>query len=175
MFFAIDEISDVLEFNVREKKENFETGHPECPLVRDIEVDGTLSRSEDDIYLSGEIQTELSVTCSRCLEPFQFPVKCAVNAHYVPKSEPSKEHPEVELHASDIDIEYYDDDRVDISQSVYDQILLELPLVCLCKKDCKGLCPECGKNLNLGPCGCGEEPPIDPRLEILKSLKEKLK
>ena len=125
--------------------------------------------------MSGKIKTELSAKCSRCLEPFQFPVECAVTAHYVPKIEPKKEHAEVELHASDIDIETYDENRVDITQSVHDQILLALPQVCLCKKDCKGLCPDCGINLNLGPCGCIKEKPIDPRLEVLKSLKEKLK
>ena len=91
-FFATDELrGDALEFNVREKNENFETGHQECPLVWDIEVAGTLSKNGNDIYMSGEIKTELSVTCSRCLEPLQFPVKCAVTAHYVPKSEPGKE------------------------------------------------------------------------------------
>ncbi|GJL78309.1 MAG: hypothetical protein NPINA01_12980 [Nitrospinaceae bacterium] len=176
MFFNIDEIrDDVLEFAVRENKENFERDHPECPLVRDIEVSGTLRRSGKDIHLSGKVDTELSVTCSRCLEPFKFPVKSAVTAHFVPEAEPDNEHGEVELHASDIDIEYHDGNRVDITQAVHDQILLALPLVCLCKKDCKGLCSNCGKNLNLGPCGCSQEAPVDPRLEVLKSLKDKLK
>jgi DUF177 domain-containing protein len=176
MYFAIDDISDeALEFTLREKKQNFEADHPECPLVRDIEVAGTLRKNGVDVYLSGEIQTELSVICTRCLEPFQFPIQCKVTAHYAPRSEPDKEHAEVELDDSEIDIEYYDEDRVDITQSVCDQILLEVPQICLCKKDCKGLCPDCGKNLNLGPCGCGNESSIDPRLDVLKTLKDKLK
>ena len=176
MFFNVDEIRDeILEFAVREKKGDFELDHPECSLTKDIEVVGTLRKSGKDIYLSGNIDTELSAICTRCLEPVKFPVKCAVTAHFIPGSEPENEHGEVELHASDIDIEYYDESRVDITQSVHDQILLALPLVCLCKKDCKGLCPECGKNLNLGPCGCSGESSVDPRLEVLKSLKDKLK
>jgi len=177
MFFPIDEIGDeASEFTLREKREGFEAGHPECSLVRDIEVAGTLRKSGDDVYFSGEIRTGLSVICTRCLEPFQFPVQCKVTTHFIPRSGPDdEEHTEVELHASDIDIEYYDESRVDITQSVYDQILLTAPLACLCKKDCKGLCPECGKNLNRGPCRCGKDSAIDPRLEILKTLKEKLK
>ncbi|MDA1108279.1 MAG: DUF177 domain-containing protein [Nitrospinae bacterium] len=176
MYFAIDDLrGEALEFTQREKKEDFEAAHPECSLVTDIEVVGTLRKSGVDVYLSGEIRTELFVTCTRCLEPFKFPVKCMVTARYVPQSEPDKEHAEVELDASDIEIEYYDDGRVDITQSVCDQILLEVPQICLCEKDCKGLCPDCGENLNLGACGCGNESSIDPRLDILKTLKDKLK
>jgi uncharacterized protein len=104
-----------------------------------------------------------------------LPVHCNVTANYVPRPESEKGHAEVELDASEIDIEYYDEDRVDITQVVYDQILLEVPLICLCRKDCKGLCPDCGENLNLGPCGCGNESSIDPRFDVLKTLKEKLK
>lgn len=176
MYFLIDEISDdALEFTLREKKQDFEADHPECLLGKDIEVAGTLRKNGADVYLSGKIQTELLVTCTRCLEPFQFPVQCQVTAHYVPRTEPDKEHAEVELDASDIDIEYYEEGRVDITQAVCDQMLLEVPQVCLCKKDCKGLCPVCGKNLNLGSCGCIDESSIDPRLDVLKTLKEKLK
>jgi uncharacterized protein len=41
----------------------------------------------------------------------------------------------------------------------------------LCREDCKGLCARCGKNLNLGPCGCGKE--IDPRFAVLEQLLDK--
>jgi len=126
-------------------------------------------------FLSGKIKTELTLQCSRCLEPFQFPVESKVTAHFIPREEPDKEHSEVELSASDIDLEYYDGNRVDISQPVHDQIFLALPFVSVCRDDCKGLCPECGKNLNRGACGCSQGGTVDPRLEVLRSLKEKLK
>ena len=50
---------------------------------------------------------------------------------------------------------------------------MALPMKPLCKPDCKGLCPSCGKDLNLGACGCTHET-IDPRWEALKALKEKV-
>lgn len=180
MFFAIDEIPDTgFNFAVVEKKEDFKIEQPECSLVKDVEIAGTLSKSGKDIYLSGKIKTEFKLQCSRCLEPFQFPVDSELKAHFVPREELDKEtgteHPEVELSASDIEIEYYDDERVDIKQPVHDQILLALPFVPVCGEDCKGLCPECGNNLNKGPCGCAKDGPVDPRLEVLRSLKEKLK
>jgi uncharacterized protein len=46
---------------------------------------------------------------------------------------------------------------------------MEATSTALCREDCKGICPQCGKNLNLGPCDCKVEN-VDPRLEILKQL-----
>jgi len=174
MFFAIDEIPTAgLDFAVIKKKQGFDVAQPGVSLSRDVEVAGTLSISGKDVYLVGTIKTELTLQCSRCLEPFQFPVESKVTAHFVPREEP--EHQEVELSASDIEIEYFDGNRVDITQPVHDQIFLALPFVSICREGCKGLCVECGKNLNKGSCSCSQEGPVDPRLEVLRSLKEKLK
>ena len=63
------------------------------------------------------------------------------------------------------------DFTVDLDAPVTADILLDLPSKHLCREDCKGLCPKCGKNLNEGECGCDLRE-IDPRLEILKSLLE---
>ncbi|MBS5873681.1 MAG: DUF177 domain-containing protein [Candidatus Fimivicinus sp.] len=58
--------------------------------------------------------------------------------------------------------------RLDLTALVWEDILLSLPTKFLCREDCKGLCPMCGKNLNDGSCSC--EKPIDPRLEVLRQL-----
>jgi uncharacterized protein len=69
---------------------------------------------------------------------------------------------------------YYDADRLDLGEAVREQILLGLPLKPLCREDCQGLCPRCGKDRNLGPCGCApEEEPGDSRLEPLRRLIDK--
>jgi len=176
MFFAVDEIPETdFNFAVVEKRAGFEIEQPECSLVQDVEVTGTLNKCGKDIYLSGKIKTQLKLQCSRCLESFQFPVDSQIKAHFVPKEESGTEHPEIELSTSDIETEYYDEDRVDINPPVHDQILLALPLVSVCREGCKGLCVQCGKNLNKGSCGCENSGPVDPRLEVLRSLKEKLK
>jgi uncharacterized protein len=176
MIFAIDEIPETdLNFAVTERKEDFDIEQPDCSLIQDVEVLGTLSICGRDIYLAGKIKTELKLQCSRCLEPFQFPVESEMKAHFAPREKSGIEHPEVELTASDIDIEFYDEEQVDINQTVHDQILLALPFVLLCRKNCAGLCVVCGINLNKGTCTCVENAPVDPRLEVLRSLKEKLK
>ena len=62
-----------------------------------------------------------------------------------------------------------DDYKLDLDELIRTDILLELPTKFLCKEDCKGLCPTCGKNLNEGACNC-QTHQIDPRLEVLKQL-----
>lgn len=61
------------------------------------------------------------------------------------------------------------DFKLDLDELVTSDIILELPSKHLCREDCKGLCPKCGRNLNNGGCGCDNRQ-IDPRLEVLKSL-----
>lgn len=58
---------------------------------------------------------------------------------------------------------------LDLAQLVADDILLEMPTKLLCKDECRGLCPVCGKDLNEGECGC-EKNAADPRLEVLRQL-----
>ena len=70
----------------------------------------------------------------------------------------------------------FSDDRIevqgyslDLDDLIMNDILLELPTKLLCRDDCMGLCPECGKNLNDGTCSCRKET-VDPRLAVLKQL-----
>ena len=63
------------------------------------------------------------------------------------------------------------DFTIELDEVVISDILLSLPQKFLCSDDCRGLCPKCGKNLNLGDCGCDKRE-IDPRLAILKQLME---
>lgn len=63
------------------------------------------------------------------------------------------------------------DFTVELDETVISDILLNLPSKNLCKEDCKGLCPQCGKNLNGGECDCKAKT-VDPRMEILKQLMD---
>ena len=64
---------------------------------------------------------------------------------------------------------YYDDDLLDLEDYIYNEVISSLPMKTLCHKDCKGLCPKCGANLNTESCDCIQEE-IDPRLEKLKDF-----
>jgi len=176
MVFNIAEIGDEgLNFETRESKEHFCVDQADCFLNGDVGVSGLLTRLNDEVFLTGRVNTVLVLNCSRCLEPFAHPVKTKLKAHFVPFDDKPDLVGEVELHSADVDTEFYDNDRVDLTQSVRDGILLAVPVIFLCREDCNGLCSQCGVNLNQGSCSCAKELPIDPRLKILKTLKEKFK
>ena len=60
-------------------------------------------------------------------------------------------------------------EEIDLYELLREDIILNLPMIHLCKPDCKGLCSQCGANLNYEKCSCNKDS-VDPRLEILKTL-----
>ena len=80
---------------------------------------------------------------------------------------------EVSINQAETEISYYQGDGLLLEDVLREQVLLALPLRAVCREDCKGLCPHCGKNLNLEQCNCAE-PLEDPRWSVLKDLKEQL-
>ena len=64
--------------------------------------------------------------------------------------------------------------NLDVDRLVYLEVLMSWPLKVLCREDCKGICSQCGKNLNDGPCGCVEEPK-DPRMAAISDIFSKFK
>ena len=76
----------------------------------------------------------------------------------------------LELTSEDLDVVYYDDLVLPLEPLVEEQVQLELPMKALCRDDCRGLCPICGADLNLAPCGC--RPPSDERWKSLRTLLE---
>jgi uncharacterized protein len=80
---------------------------------------------------------------------------------------------EREVEEDDLETSYYRDDQVDLSELLREQFYLALPMKPLCRDDCKGLCAQCGTNLNTGTCDC-HPAWDDPRLAPLKQLKREL-
>ena len=176
MVFDIEEVGgEGLDFNFQINKDQFEINQADLYVNSDIEVNGCLTRVGDDIYLKGKVVTELVMNCSRCLDLLFHSVDSNLKSHFVPSDHGCVSAGEVELHVSDIDKEVYEDHRIDLTQSIRDGILLAVPVVCLCRDDCKGICSQCGKNLNQGSCKCSNESFVDPRLEVLKDFKNKFK
>lgn len=67
-----------------------------------------------------------------------------------------------------------EDGFLDMDEQLREQMEMEFPIRFLCREDCRGLCPRCGKNLNEGACSCDTKE-IDPRLAPLQELLEKMK
>ena len=172
-----EDISDDEEyiFDLIEKPDCFKVDPEDGILRKDVRVQGSLAKVGREYFLTGNISTEMEMKCSRCLEPLSYRVQTKVVSHYVPGQEVSEPDADIELNASDIEVEFYIDDRIDLTQAVYDQMMLSLPLVRLCQENCKGICSQCGANRNQSNCKCSEEDAVDPRFAVLKSLKDKLK
>lgn len=131
------------------------------PFVQPVPVRAVAQNRAGVVTLSLSVRFTLRVPCDRCLEVFEQSYSLC------------PEHTVVrELHGEDTG-EYVvaPEAIVDLDELVLTDVVLELPMVMLCKEDCKGLCSKCGANLNHGPCGCKEETG-DPRLAVLKQLIE---
>jgi len=118
-----------------------------------IDYEITVSKTGDSIWLRGPVRTKLFLTCARCLEGFAFGVESRLNVELMPK-EAEPHAPEVELHNDEMDIYFYEGDEIDIDPYIFEEIMLNLPIKALCSDACKGMCPSCGKNLNIEACRC---------------------
>lgn len=177
LIIDIDDIPEdaPLEWDSSESADHFGVDPEEGSLAQAVRVHGTLTRSNQDVYLAGQVSTVMNMTCARCLEPIQIAVQTNITASFIPAPSTDDLEAEQELGDSDIELEFYRDQKIDLTQTVYDQIMLSLPMVPLCNTDCKGICPHCGANLNREACRCQGDEDIDPRLAVLKELKDKLK
>ena len=133
-----------------------------------VEVAFDVYKDKEKFRLVGDVRTELEVVCSRCIEPFRLPVNAHFDQRYLPASAASNEE-DREIPEEDLETSYYRDDQIDLNELLREQFYLVLPMKPLCREECRGLCPQCGTNLNSGTCDC-EAVWEDPRLAPLKGL-----
>jgi uncharacterized protein len=126
-------------------------------------------KDKQQFRLVGSVQTTLQLPCSRCLEPFTWPVDASFELRYQPHTENTGDD-EVEIEEDDLSTAFYENDEIDLGQLMREQFLLSLPMKPLCGDGCKGLCAVCGINLNRESCDCKRDWE-DPRFEALKELK----
>jgi len=125
-----------------------------------IKVVGSILNIGNVLRLNADVKAEIIVQCYRCnkemVESISFPLEEALvknNAATI----------------TDEDAVRFDGNRIDLSEVIVSNIILNMSMKYLCSQECKGLCPKCGVDLNTNQCDCQEET-IDPRLEILKKL-----
>jgi uncharacterized protein len=125
-----------------------------------------------DIRLNGRLAGTMQLACARCLEPVEQDVRRDFDLLYRPQGADAGE-PERPVTATEAEISYYQGEGLLLEDVLREQVLLAVPLKAICREDCKGLCPHCGKNLNLEQCSCAE-PQEDPRWAALKDIRGKL-
>jgi uncharacterized protein len=125
-------------------------------------------RAGTELFLTGEIKAETVAVCARCAEEFVGPTSRSFRYVLAPRS--IGHDGKADLSAEDLEFSLYDGEEVDLTPLILEQTLLALPTRPLCREDCRGLCPQCGANLNELQCACAESV-IDPRFAVLSSLK----
>ena len=125
-----------------------------------------------DIRLKGKLDTTVEIACARCLEPVVHEVKRDFDLLYRPQGSDAG-HEELSVTDAEAEISYYQGKGLLLEDTLREQVLLALPLKAVCREECKGFCPQCGKNLNEGPCSCAP-PTSDPRWSALKEIRDKL-
>jgi len=126
-----------------------------------------------DIRLKGRFAGEFRVPCARCVEPVQIPLAADFDLIFRPIGADAGSS-ERSISAPETEIGYYQEDSLLLEDVLREQVLLSLPVRTLCKPDCKGLCPRCGKNRNIEPCSC-EEGLSGSRWEALAGLRSRMK
>ena len=125
-----------------------------------------------DIRLKGKLDTSLEVACARCLDPVLYEVDRSFDLLYRPLGTDAG-HEELSITDAEAEIGYYQGEGLMLEDALREQVLLALPLKVVCREDCKGLCPLCGKNLNESQCSCAAHME-DPRWAALKEIRSKL-
>lgn len=122
------------------------------------------------VIARGRVETGLRAVCARCLEAFDLAVAADIFVTYAPAAQ---DRTEEEDEAEALNQELYFGEEIDLWPIVEEQLVLSLPIKPLCRQDCLGLCPVCGRNRNQEPCQCSQQAG-HPGLAGLKEIKDKL-
>lgn len=121
------------------------------------DIDGDIYRSGTEYIVECKVKTVLNLNCDLCLSAFETKLDFDMNEVFS------------EIPDSDEEIWEFSDKTIDLKPVVIANIILNLPMQILCSDECKGLCPECGHNLNDGDCGC-DRGYVNPQFEKLLNL-----
>jgi uncharacterized protein len=126
-----------------------------------------------DIRLRGSYQGDFEMPCARCLEPVPHPLGGQFDLLFRPLGV-DQGASERAINTADTEIGYYQNGGLALEDVLREQVLLSLPVRTLCRQDCKGLCPHCGRDLNSESCTC-ETASTDPRWSALSDLRSRIK
>jgi uncharacterized protein len=140
-------------------------------LIGTLRATGEVIKKTAQIDVTGSIQGEAEIDCTRCLGPVKHDLNIRFAVSFVTPEDFAADK-EREVQSDDLDTDVLDDDRLDLKEVIREQVLLNLPVQVFCRPDCKGLCPKCGSDRNLINCSCDEDE-VDPRWAALRNLKGK--
>ncbi len=129
-----------------------------------ITVRLTVTPEGDMFKIKGRADTTVHLACSRCLIEFAYELSRNFSLLFS-KEIPEDVHrgdDEVELTADKIGLIYFEGEQIDLREAIEEQVVMALPYKPLCRKDCRGLCSQCGADLNTSACQCKKENTMSP-------------
>lgn len=145
----------------------------ECEFLEPLKIGVKAYRIRELYEVDGHFQTQIRIGCSRCLKNIDAPLSSEFALTYtreVPGLMDVLNEEEIELRIEEIGLLYFRGEEINLQQGIQEQIVMALPLQPLCDENCKGLCPQCGSNLNQKNCGC-EHKSSNNKFAVLKNLK----
>jgi uncharacterized protein len=136
----------------------------ETPLLSEVKI----WKTDRSVFIKGKVDTNLRLQCVRCLKEFSYPISSTFELTLYPLKGISFAE-ETELDAGEMESSFFEGGEIHLSEIACEQIFLEVPYQPFCREDCKGLCPVCGKDLNLSSCDCVKEEFVSD-FSVLKKL-----
>ena len=124
-----------------------------------ISARGVFIGSGETVRVDADVTATVVSRCARCLEAVSLPIAAQMHADFARQPDPD-----------DPDQYAFQSSTLELSEAIKDALVLELPLRFLCREDCKGLCPQCGVNLNTGSCTCREADEDSNPFAALRSI-----
>lgn len=130
----------------------------EAVITTPVHVEITALHEFDHVRVSGRVEAGIRLSCSRCCSEYEDRLSSTFVLFYTKAREAGAlQDEEVELSETDLVSVTYQGDEIDLTPEVDEQIVMELPLKPLCSEECRGLCSQCGADLNAEKCGCHRE------------------
>lgn len=139
----------------------------EHPFPQPVRLRGSVTDHSGVITLSAQAEARVHTHCARCGRPVEYDKATPVDFVLVRSLANGEDEQSDELFL-------VESDTVELDDILIPELILDMEMTVLCREDCKGLCPKCGKNLNEGPCGCDLRQ-SDPRLAVLQKLLDQQK
>lgn len=181
MLISVDEIKEAgLVLDLEEPLEAFpvlgdvaESGC--CRFVGPVAIHVRVFQVHEMVEVEGQATARAVFTCGLCLKDFESPVSTSFALTYcraLPEVEVEDDEEGAELSAEDMGLILFEGQEIDLTEAIQEQLVMALPLRPVCDEACKGLCPQCGADLNTAPCDCRPQD-FNIKMAALKDFKVK--
>lgn len=143
------------------EKESFSYGGSDYPIAEKSEINLSFTNiGTGSLLVEGVFFLTLMMPCDRCLQNVEVPITVEFSHKVLsPEKDTAEEEEQSFMSGYELDVDVL----------INNEILINMPVKVLCREDCKGICPVCGRNQNEGECGCDTFVP-DPRMAAIKDI-----